>query len=108
MQTLAELLVEARSAAGLDQRAVAVRARVSRQTVDRWERGAAGRPRREHLFTVAKVLGIEVDRLLGAARYPAILESGSPSVASALVFPYCGAGMYVFRSQECGESKARR
>ncbi|WP_280275166.1 helix-turn-helix domain-containing protein [Nocardia wallacei] len=74
MQTLAELLVDVRSAAGLDQRDVAGRVGVSRQTVDRWERGEIVRPRREHLCAVAEVLGIEVDPLLSAAGYPAILD----------------------------------
>ncbi|MFI2341525.1 helix-turn-helix domain-containing protein [Nocardia gamkensis] len=74
MQTLAELLFEARSAAGLDQAAVAGRVGVSRQTVERWERGVTERPRRERLFAVAEVLGIDVDLLLSAAGYPAILD----------------------------------
>ncbi|MEV0544141.1 helix-turn-helix domain-containing protein [Nocardia salmonicida] len=74
MQTLAELLVEARLAAGLDQQTVADRAYVSRQTVDRWERGLTERPRREHIFAVAEVLGVGVDQLLSAAGYPAILD----------------------------------
>lgn len=64
-----ELLAELRRAAGLAQQSdLAVLVKTSQQTVSRWEAGIS-RPRDKQLPLLARVLKVDLDKLLAAAGY---------------------------------------
>ncbi|WP_439601868.1 helix-turn-helix domain-containing protein [Devosia sp.] len=91
MVDFSERLIEARNRRGLSPSALARLLKVTPTAVWNWEKNGV-RPRAEALASIAKVLGVTEQFLLGgantavAADVPAIMEAAEISIAKAMGF----------------------
>ena len=80
---LAERIYSLRKQRGLSQEQLAEALDVSRQTVSKWERGAAA-PELERLRAMAEFFGVSLDELVGGEPRAPAMERGAERLGAAL------------------------